>query len=178
MANKMTVKGWDEIQSDYERMQGMSCVPAVIRKVAQNHVFDENQSVKWNRDKVAENNAAYQAEVARLNTAKNKARDAIHEDIYRAIQSEVGHGLTRDGARKLWEYAYDKGHAHGSYAIISYLEDLLVLVYGGAGRCQTITNSTVPSCWLLRQSPILRGGCVARITALGGWRTNRNVQSQ
>lgn len=46
MANKMTVKGWDEIQSDYERMQGMSCVPAVIRKVAQNHVFDENQSVK------------------------------------------------------------------------------------------------------------------------------------
>lgn len=130
MANKMTVKGWDEIQSDYERMQGKSCVPAVIRKVAQNHVFDENQSVKWNRDKVAENNAAYQAEVARLNTAKNKARDAIHEDIYRAIQSEVGHGLTRDGARKLWEYAYDKGHAHGSYAIISYLEDLLVLVYG------------------------------------------------
>lgn len=130
MANKMTVKGWDEIQSDYERMQGMSCVPAVIRKVAQNHVFDENQSVKWNRDKVAENNAAYQAEVARLNTAKNKARDAIHEDIYRAIQSEVGHGLTRGGARKLWEYAYDKGHAHGSYAIISYLEDLLVLVYG------------------------------------------------
>lgn len=68
-------------------------------------------------------------EVARLNSAKNKARDAIHEDIYRAIQSEVGHGLTRDGARKLWEYAYDKGHAHGSYAIISYLEDLLVLVY-------------------------------------------------
>ena len=61
MANKMTVKGWDEIQSDYERMQGMSCVPAVIRKVAQNHVFDENQSVKWNRDKVAENNAAYQS---------------------------------------------------------------------------------------------------------------------
>lgn len=104
-------------------------VPAVIRKVAQNHIFDENQSVKWNRDKVAENNAAYQAEVARLNSAKNKARDAIHEDIYRAIQSEVGHGLTRDGARKLWEYAYDKGHAHGSYAIISYLEDLLVLVY-------------------------------------------------
>lgn len=125
---KVTVKDWHEIQSDYERMQGMSCVPSSLRKVPQNYVFDEDQSVKWNKEKVIENNTAYQAEVARLNTAKNKARDAIHEDIYHTIQSEVGHGLTREGARKIWEYAYERGHAYGIYDIMSCLEELLELV--------------------------------------------------
>ena len=33
---KVTVKDWHEIQSDYERMQGMSCVPSSLRKVPQN----------------------------------------------------------------------------------------------------------------------------------------------
>lgn len=125
---KVTVKDWHEIQSDYERMQGMSCVPSSLRKVPQNYVFDEDQSVKWNKEKVIENNTAYQAEVARLNTAKNKARDAIHEDIYRTIQSEVGHGLTREGARKIWEYAYERDHAYGIHDIMSCLEELLELV--------------------------------------------------
>lgn len=125
---KLTVKDWHEIQSDYERMQGMSCVPSSLRKVPQNYVFDEDQSVKWNKEKVIENNTAYQAEVARLNTAKNKARAAIHEDIYRTIQSEVGHGLTREGARKIWEYAYERSHAYGIHDIMSCLEELLELV--------------------------------------------------
>lgn len=128
MRSKVRIKDWDEIQSDYERMQGMSCVPSVLRKVAQNHIFDENQSVKWNRDKVIENNAAYQAEVARLNTAKNKARDAVYEDIYSAIQNEVGHGLTREGAKKIWEYTYDVSFSHTGGAILNCLEELLELV--------------------------------------------------
>lgn len=125
---KVTVKDWHEIQSDYERMQGMSCVPSSLRKVPQNHVFDENQSVKWNKEKVIENNTAYQAEVARLNTAKNRARDAAYEDIYLAIQSEVGHGLTCKGAKKIWEYAYEQGHASGIHNIMCSLEELLELV--------------------------------------------------
>lgn len=125
---KVTVKDWHEIQSDYERMQGMSCVPSSLKKVPQNHIFDEDQSVKWNKEKVIENNTAYQAEVARLNTAKNKARDAIHEDIYRTIQSEVGYGLTREGAKKIWEYAYERGHAYGIHDIMCCLEELLVLM--------------------------------------------------
>lgn len=126
--NKTRVKDWYEIQSDFERMQGMSCVPVSLRKVSQNHIFDENQSVIWNRKKVEENNAAYRAEVARLNTAKNKARDEVYEDIYRAIQSEIGHGLTRTGAMKIWNYVFEKGHSSGFYSIKDYLDDVLTLV--------------------------------------------------
>lgn len=125
---KATVKDWKEIQSDYKLMQSMSCVPSSIKKVPQNHVFDENQSVKWNKDKVVKNNTTYHEEVAHLNREKNKVRDAIHEDIYKAIQSEIGHGLNRNGAKKIWEYAYKQGHAYGIYDIMCNLEEVMYLI--------------------------------------------------
>lgn len=121
-------KEWHDIRSDFEVMQRMSCVPAHIRKVPSDYIFDENQSVKWNRDKVQENNNFYQAEVARLNTLKNEARDEIHEDIYHAIQCDVGHGLSRKGAMGIWNYAYEEGHACGINDIISNLDSVIDLL--------------------------------------------------
>ncbi len=123
----LPVKDWHEIQSDFEQMQAMSCVPAGLGKVSADHVFDENQSVKWNREQVNIHNARYLQEVARLNTEKNKARDAIYEDIYRAIQKEVGCNLSRKKAIALWNYAYDKGHAFGIYDIMANLQEIMEL---------------------------------------------------
>lgn len=84
------VKDWQTIRTEFEAMERMSCVPAGIRKVRADHIFDEERSVRWNREMVEKNNADYQAEVARLNTEKNKRRDAILEDIYRLIQGGRG----------------------------------------------------------------------------------------
>lgn len=123
----MTQIEWNNIQSEYDAMSAMSCVSSGIRKVRADHVFDENQSVLWNRQQVEDNNRRYQEEVARLNTEKNKRRDAIHEKIYAAIQSEVGHGLSRKKAMVLWNMAYDEGHAYGIREIKSYLDELMEL---------------------------------------------------
>lgn len=107
------VKGWQTIRAEFEAMERMSCVPAGIKKVRADHIFDEEKSVRWNREMVEKNNADYQAEVARLNTEKNKRRDAILEDIYRLIQEDVGHDLSRVKAQRLWAYAWEQGHEHG-----------------------------------------------------------------
>ena len=64
---------WNNIQSAYETVYNMSCIPKNIKKVKPDHVFDENKSVKWNREQVEINNAAYRAEVARLNTEKKQS---------------------------------------------------------------------------------------------------------
>lgn len=125
--SKRLLKDWRKIQSDFEVMQSMSCVPT-FKRVPANFIFDENKSVKWNRDMVAESNANHQAEVARLNTAKNKARDEIYEDIYYAIQCEIGNSLTREGAMAIWNYAYELGHACGIHDIMSHLYDILELI--------------------------------------------------
>lgn len=121
-------KSWNEIQEDFDRMQRMSCVPIGIKKVPENYVFDEDQSVKWNKEQVAINNRKYKEEAARLNTLKNKARDSVYEDIYKYIQEEVGHDLSRDKASAIWGYAYEKGHAYGISEIKIYLDEIIEVV--------------------------------------------------
>lgn len=118
---------WIDIQSKYDVMEEMSCVPVGIKRVNANHVFDENRSVKWNREQAEANNLRYQQEVARLNTLKNKCRDAIHEEIYKAIQDEVGHGLSRKKAMLLWNHAYERCHSYGIREVKSYLDELMEL---------------------------------------------------
>lgn len=123
----MTQIEWNDIQSEYDAMNAMPCVPSGIRKVRADHVFDENQSVLWNRQQVEDNNRRYKEEVARLNTEKNKRRDAIYEKIYAAIQSEVGHRLSRKKAMALWNLAYEYGHAYGIHEIKIHLDELMEL---------------------------------------------------
>lgn len=122
------IKSWDEIQDNFDRMQRMSCIPVGIRKVQNGHVFDEDQSVKWNKEQVEINNRKYKEEVARLNTLKNKARDSVYEDIYKYIQGEVGHNLPRDKASAIWGYAYEQGHAYGISEIKIYLDEIIEVV--------------------------------------------------
>lgn len=121
------VKDWQTIRAEFEEMERMSCVPAGIRKVRADHIFDEEKSVRWNREMVDKNNTEYQAEVARLNTAKNKRRDAILEDIYRLIQEDVGHDLSRVKAQRLWAYAWAQGHANGFPDVYYHLQDMVEL---------------------------------------------------
>lgn len=118
---------WNDIQSAYEAVCSMSCVPKSIRKVKPDHVFDENKSVKWNREQVEINNAAYRAEVARLNTEKNKAREDIINMIIEKIQSEVGMSLSKWKAKAIWELAYEERHSYDFYVVREYLFMLIDL---------------------------------------------------
>lgn len=127
MTDMELIKNWGTIRTEFEEMERMSCVPVGICKVKDGHVFDEEKSVRWNREMVEKNNADYQAEVARLNSEKNKRRDAILENIYRLIQEDVGHDLPREKAQSLWMYAWDQGHANGFPDVYYYLQDMIEL---------------------------------------------------
>lgn len=124
---KKKPKDWGEIKTDFEAMQQFSCVPSDIFKVKQGHIFDEDQSVKWNKEQVEINNENYRKKVARLNTEKNRLRNAIYEDIYYSIQCEVGHGLSRNKAIAIWEYAFTNGHSSGYNEILYHLNALMEL---------------------------------------------------
>lgn len=118
---------WDDIQSAYETVRSMSCVPKSVKKVKPDHIFDEDKSVKWNREQVEINNAVYRAEVARLFTEKNKARDDVINMIIEKIQSEVGASLSKQKAKAIWEFAYEERHSYGFYDVHAYLFKLIDL---------------------------------------------------
>lgn len=121
------IKDWQTLRAEFEAMEQMSCVPAGIKKVRADHIFDDEKSVRWNREMVEKNNADYQAEVTRLNTVKNKRRDAILENAYRLIQEDVGHDLSRVKAQRLWAYAWEQGHANGFPDVYYHLMDMVEL---------------------------------------------------
>lgn len=117
---------WEDIQNEFDIMNRMSCRPVGLQKVPGNHIFDEDQSVKWNREQVELNNKKYQSEVARLNTEKNKARDSVYNLIIEKIQYEVGHRLSRKKAEAIWNRAYEDGHSFGFYESVAAYQTLLI----------------------------------------------------
>ena len=121
------VKTWEEIEAGYRRMISISLKPN-FTKLPNGWITDENQSVKWNREQVELNNRNYQKAIAELNTKKNKARDKIMEDIYIKIQDEVGYGISRTSAIKIWNYAYAEGHSSGWMNIKCYLDEIIDLI--------------------------------------------------
>lgn len=95
---------WDDIQREFDRVNEMSCKPVGLQKYKVGHIFDENMSVKWNREKLEEENKKYNDEVARLNTEKNKGfcrandlvfgngekiMDAVRKDVRRLVNKEL-----------------------------------------------------------------------------------------
>lgn len=119
---------WIDIGQKYEAMANMECKLYGFKRVPLNFVFDEDKSVKWNKEQAQKNNDDYDNEVKRLKQEKIKRRDEIYAEIYKTIQEEVGFGISEKKAAKIWEYAYDKGHSAGWYEIIINLEEIKELV--------------------------------------------------
>jgi hypothetical protein len=100
--------------------------------VEEGYVFDEDKSVKWNREQVSKNNQKYQDEVKRLNQAKTKAREetyaVFYKDIADALNRAIGgkEKVTTEQAKVVWKYL--EGHLTDSYDIEDPLYDLINMI--------------------------------------------------
>lgn len=119
---------WNDIQREFDQVNEMSCKPVGLQKYKVGNIFDENMPVKWNREKLEEENKKYNDEVARLNTEKNKGFCRVNDLVYQKIREEVGHGLSEHAAEVIFNYAYESKHAYGFYAVRQELESLIELV--------------------------------------------------
>lgn len=106
------VDTWYDLRKAYEKACGMSCRPdESFRKVREGDVIDEEKSVRWNREEVQRLKAEYEAEVKRLNTAKNEAVNDVFARAVKLIASDME--VSEEKARILWSFLYDKYHSGG-----------------------------------------------------------------
>lgn len=117
-------KNWQELISDMQRVDAMSCKP-VFARFPNNFITDENKSVKWNREQVAKNHDTYDKEVARLNTEKNKERDKVLQDIYRKIQQEVRLIPDTKHAKAFYQVAQNLAYANSGYKKKTPFENII-----------------------------------------------------
>ena len=116
-----------EVLDDYERYMFMSTKP-MTEKYPYDYVFDENMSVKWNREQVALRNQEWEEERSSLMLEHKRRMEAILDELYATIQNEVGHNISEKQAVTIWNKAYNSGHCYGTYGVLSELDDLIEFV--------------------------------------------------
>ena len=119
------VKDWDELQKDYEEAMKLSCRPR-FKKVSENHIFDENETVKWNREKAIAYNKSYDERVKELTEKRFNSLNSVFEEIIDKIAYELS--IPNSRAKIVWEYIHDKKDCY-SYELFKELEEIVEVMY-------------------------------------------------
>ena len=79
-----------DVENAYRKAIRLSAIPEKeFQKVEEGHVFDEDKSVKWNREEVIRVNNEYKAEEDRLREIRNQSIDDARYKIYKHIAQET-----------------------------------------------------------------------------------------
>lgn len=101
-----------------------SCKP-FCKKYKEGTIFDEEKSVRWNREEVDRRNNLHQEEVKKLNREKNQMYEKLINLIYQYIIQETK--VSKERATKIYNYLYEEYHSYGLTECINHLDDLLDL---------------------------------------------------
>lgn len=102
-------KSLAEIREMYDKAYAMSTTPG-IRLFKKDHVFDEDKSVRWNREAVERNNDRYYAEVAKLQRAREVAIHDATEALREYIKDNSRIGFTDEQVTIIYNYLYSRYH--------------------------------------------------------------------
>lgn len=83
-------------------------------------IFDENQSVKWNRQKVQEHNELAQQAKKIYRDKMNEIDRWFSEQVQEAIQNEIH--VSGKAVSIIFNQAWEDGHSNGYNEVIHYAE--------------------------------------------------------
>jgi hypothetical protein len=127
-AKTLNPDSWDNLESKFNAWRNFSCQPT-RKKLPEGHVFDEDKSVRWNREQVQKHNQTVDDEVISLNNRKNEIREEMLAQVVVNIQSELRGAVSRKKALAIWEYAYNQAeHRYNLDSIINELSKVLSLM--------------------------------------------------
>lgn len=103
------------------RSKGYTAVfEAIPPQFPEDHIEDEDQTVKWNRQFVADKNKERLEIIQRNRNAQNACDEQFRKDLYEAVMEEFH--LNEEQAGIAYSYAYSNSHAHYGDMVCSIFE--------------------------------------------------------
>lgn len=95
-----------------------------------NHVFDENMSVKWNREEIARRNEEIKNRKARVIKLKNILESMFKESLIKdaIYMNDTFKDIPLSAFDPIYSKAYEDGHSYGFYEVKSYFNDEISMI--------------------------------------------------
>lgn len=97
-----------------------------LHKVSKGHIFDEDLSVKRNKELVEENNEAYINQCKEYNTKRHELNSQLYVDAVSVLVHE--YGVSTEKASVIYDYAYRESHSAGMQEVFQTADELFDLV--------------------------------------------------
>lgn len=101
----------------------LATIPEDIKKYGKDHIFDEDKSVKWNREEVEKRNAVYEDKRLELQDKRLTCFDIFYQSIIIYVQEELG--ISQKKAKKIVEYCWQEKHSFGINDFLTMVEELI-----------------------------------------------------
>lgn len=127
IVEEVTILSREEVISRYEKAMSHSTIPK-LKKYKEGYIFNEDMSVKWNREQVQLHNEEYEEEVLTLRR-EHTSLIKIADDSALDYLLEYSFTITnRNAISMLLGFAVEEKHSDGYENVISYAEDLIDLI--------------------------------------------------
>lgn len=119
---------WEEVWDKYRVYKNIYDTSFVssVKPVAFDHVFDENQSVRWNREEAQRINKIYQLELEEYKRNKYDAQCAFVQSIVDYIRQELS--TTGERAWRIYTFCHNEKHSESWEAVLEFVEELLIVL--------------------------------------------------
>ena len=137
-ASKLNFKygEWKHICETYKTFEEITSIVKTIRDYPlykENYIFDENKSVKWNKDEVIKRNKLRDEEIRKCRAIRKQALCNVENNIIHCIAVElIERNIIKadistavEKAIKIFNFAWDKGHSYGIYEVCTYIDEMV-----------------------------------------------------
>lgn len=115
----MTIEEVREAVQNGQYYAKYAAVPPIIQK---GFIFDEEKSVRWNREQAEKAREVRKEALMAKRQAEQAANRKFEEDLVAAIQED--YHLTHEQACRVYNKAYEFGHSAGFDEVIFYVVEL------------------------------------------------------
>lgn len=130
---------WKPIIDWVDKIDRMPSIPdkEKFAKYKEDHVFDEDKSVKWNREEVNRKNKEYKEEQNRLikehkdewDSMKNTVISLIAEELKSILPGAKAELIHPDNLKKkadlIFAKAWERSHSYGMHEVLVEVEELV-----------------------------------------------------